>query len=155
MAIEHRHPRCVTPSGGIASSAPTEALVIAELRREVGDLKLKREADADEASATYDAMTAELARAEEYGRNEVQRANDTTDYVVAERDARISQLERLVDTLRCGDLGLFFDQQLSPDRAAAFRLHLATCTRCDAGLLDLAQSEASMKSAKSDPTRGG
>lgn len=39
MAIEHRHPRCVTPSGG----APTEAAVIAELRREVGDLKLQCE----------------------------------------------------------------------------------------------------------------
>src|SRR4051812_250293 len=115
MAIEHRHPRCVTPSGG----APTEAAVIAELRREVEALTVARNADRTEWMTTYATMRAEL------------------------------------EALRCGDLGLFFDRQLSPDRAAAFRIHLATCTRCDAGLLDLAQSKASMKAAKPEPTRGG
>jgi hypothetical protein len=38
---EHRHPRCVTPARGVA---PSDAQTIAELRREVGDLKLQHEA---------------------------------------------------------------------------------------------------------------
>lgn len=57
---------------------------------------------------------------------------------------RISELEREVAALRCGDLSKFMDEQLDEARAQAFRDHLATCERCSAGLHDLMSVEAIM-----------
>jgi len=62
--------------------------------------------------------------------------------VIRQRDVRIAALERLVNELRCGDLVPFQDDDLPPERADAFRAHLATCTTCQAGLQDLVQLDA-------------
>ncbi|HET7506411.1 MAG TPA: CHAT domain-containing protein [Kofleriaceae bacterium] len=42
----------------------------------------------------------------------------------------------------CGDLTAFADGELDPERAAAFRAHLATCGACRAGLLEAMQLSA-------------
>ena len=55
---------------------------------------------------------------------------------------RISELEALVNELRCGDLVAFQDDELSPDRAVAFRTHLDSCANCQTGLKDLVQLDA-------------
>jgi hypothetical protein len=237
---EHRHPRCVTPPRGFA---PTDAQTIAELRREVDDLRLQHEAvvadrdallqawsratealglpeghevdkviaelegkrcisgdaceclecevrllrrlrnsDRTEWMTTYETMRAELARLveelshataaegdwlskasrmmcatmlgdrdalrakvrdlEAWGHNEVQRANDTADHIIAERDARIAELDKLVDEHRHEDVGPFADGELSPERADGFRLHLATCEACQAAHLGIVQQKA-------------
>ena len=47
-----------------------------------------------------------------------------------------------LDALRCGDLGPYFDDELSAERHAAFDLHLTTCERCAAGLPVLMQQDA-------------
>lgn len=100
-----------------------------------------------------DALRAKVRDLEAWGRNEVQRANDTATYVLAERDARIAALEALVAKLRCGDLGAFHDGELSPEREAAFREHLTRCSTCEAGLLPLMQLDARLRAAAPDPTR--
>ena len=46
------------------------------------------------------------------------------------------------DDLACESLHAFADGELEPTAAAAFRLHLAECARCEAGLLDLMQMQA-------------
>lgn len=53
-----------------------------------------------------------------------------------------------IEALRCGDLGAFFDGELSPERADAFRLHLGTCSKCEAGLHGLMQERV-----VTEPTR--
>lgn len=47
-----------------------------------------------------------------------------------------------IEVLRCGDLGEYFDGELSTERRDAFDRHLATCERCAAGLLGLMQQDA-------------
>lgn len=164
---------------------------IAELEAE--SLKWYQSA-ADGIDGALEHGVCEVAVAEEYGRNEVERANATADFVVGERDARIAELEQLVanlrrvlgtdrdcmtlrtrvrsahaerdesraeivqlhlaiEALRCGDLNEFFDEQLSPERAEAFRGHLAVCTDCAAALRDLEQIEKRVIDAKPEPTR--
>jgi hypothetical protein len=66
------------------------------------------------------------------------RASEALD--LAERQtARVAELEALVETLRCGDLGAFHDGELETARADAFRAHLAGCERCGRELLELMQ----------------
>lgn len=47
-----------------------------------------------------------------------------------------------IEILRCGDLGDYFDSELSPARRAAFAQHLATCERCASELHGIAQLDA-------------
>lgn len=61
---------------------------------------------------------------------------------LALRDAELDRLEANalvaeLEALRCGDLVAFYDGELAPARAVAFRAHLATCSVCEAGLQDL------------------
>jgi hypothetical protein len=42
-----------------------------------------------------------------------------------------------LEALRCNDLDAFHDGELPEVRAAAFRLHLASCSTCEVGLQDL------------------
>lgn len=67
--------------------------------------------------------------------------------------ARVRVLTAEVEALRCGDLGAFHDGELSPERETAFRLHLATCAACEAGLLPLMQLDARLRTSVPDPTR--
>jgi len=43
---------------------------------------------------------------------------------------------------RCNDLDLFFDRELEPEAAQAFRIHLATCARCQEALEGLVMEAA-------------
>lgn len=91
--------------------------------------------------ATIMKLQQRVAELEEWGRNEVSRANATADHMIAERDKRIAELERQLEELRCHDLSAFHDGELSADRAAAFRDHLAGCGACAAELHNLIQAE--------------
>ncbi|MCA1833056.1 MAG: zf-HC2 domain-containing protein [Mycobacteriales bacterium] len=68
---------------------------------------------------------------------------------------RILQLEALVEQLRCGDLVDFQSGELAPDRAAAFREHLARCKICESALEDLMQQDMalSLAAAPREPGR--
>jgi hypothetical protein len=86
----------------------------------IARLDAAREADADEAAATYNALRLEL------------------------------------ETLRCGDLGPFFDDELPPERAEAFRLHLGTCETCQRDLEGHMQLDARLSAlAESREPHGG
>jgi len=106
------------------------ALALIDRRRvalrdaEISRLDAEREADVAEAAATYEAASADLREAR----------------------AEIVQLHLLVDELRCGNLGAFVDDELSPERAEAFRGHLAVCERCQAAHLGLLQQDAIVSS---------
>lgn len=94
---------------------------------EIARLDTAREADADEAAATYQA------------------ALDLCEYLGGEIDRlRILSVRRQdeIEALRCGDLVAFADGELAPDRAAAFRVHLGSCEACQAGLRDLVELDA-------------
>jgi anti-sigma factor RsiW len=58
---------------------------------------------------------------------------------IAVQDRRIAELEALINELRCGDLHRFYDRELPDDRRDAYRLHLATCERCQRQLNGLMQ----------------
>lgn len=58
----------------------------------------------------------------------------------ADRDAAARRAADL-EELRCHDIGAFHDGELSADRAAAFRDHLAGCGACAAELHNLIQAE--------------
>lgn len=51
-------------------------------------------------------------------------------------------MRALIDEHRHEDVGPFADGELSPERAAGFRLHLATCEACEAALLGILQQSA-------------
>ena len=53
-----------------------------------------------------------------------------------------------IEALRCGDLVPFADGELSTERAAAFRDHLATCTACERELETQMQLSARMSEAR-------
>lgn len=67
----------------------------------------------------------------------VARNQDRTEWV-----ATYEAMRTELDALRCGDLGPYFDDELSAERHAAFDLHLTTCERCAAGLPVLMQQDA-------------
>jgi hypothetical protein len=158
---EHRHPRCVTPARGVA---PSDAQTIAELRREVGDLKLQHEA----VVADRDALLESWGRATEaLGLPE----GHEVDKVIAELEGkrcisgdaceclecevrllrRLRNADRtewmttyetmraLIEQYRHEDVGPFSDGELSPWRADGFRVHLATCAACQAAHLEILQ----------------
>lgn len=72
-------------------------------------------------------------------RNEHERAAD-----LDEQSATYATMRAQIEALRCGDLDAFHDGELSPERAAAFRLHLATCAACEAGLLSLMRLDVNL-----------
>ncbi len=49
---------------------------------------------------------------------------------VADRDARIAELERKLEAVMCWGLVLFADGELDEERANAFRSHLERCADC-------------------------
>jgi hypothetical protein len=123
---------------------------------EVERLTAAREADAVEAATTYEAMRDELdhvAPASE--RDHLSRASRRmVDTVMGDRDAlrvKLSDLERVVDELRCGDLSAFHDGELSPERAEAFRLHLFRCPDCADELADMAILDEIASAPPRDP----
>lgn len=65
---------------------------------------------------------------------------------LARRDLRITELELVVDELRCGDLVPFVDGELPADRAEAFQDHMERCEACQDGFGDILRIEAQISS---------
>ncbi len=122
---EHRHPRCITPASGTSADqleqkeqARRNAYVeLDKVRLVLGDVVSRCVTIADEAFGLgpVEPIEATLTRIERG---------------IFEQHKRNSELEVLVNELRCGDLHAFFDDELSAERTAAFREHLTTCERC-------------------------
>lgn len=85
--------------------------------------------------------------------------------VAADRDAlsirgtelagRVTELETLVEALRCGELSAFMDGELPPDREQAYREHLTRCRNCHRELHDQMRAEKRMREAAPHGPRGG
>lgn len=96
-----------------------------------------------ELRSALESTTAELAMSRVRAQSAVT-ALELANSEVARRDARILELERLVEVLRCGDLMLYADAELDLDRARDFREHLGRCAECQTGLVDLVDLDAKM-----------
>lgn len=106
--------------------------------------------DRDEAQKLIDAGYAEGITAAairvaiaEIDRLDALRGADAVE-AAANHAAAIAEIE----ALRCGDLGWYFDGQLSTERRDAFDRHLATCTTCADGLLGLMHEAANTDEAQ-------
>jgi hypothetical protein len=67
----------------------------------------------------------------------IARNTDRTEWI-----ATYDTMRAEIEALRCGDLGAYFDGELSSERRDAFDRHLATCKTCAEGLLGLMQQSA-------------
>lgn len=74
-------------------------------------------------------------------------ASDEDTDLIAKLRARIAELEAELEELRCSDVFLFFDGELSEPRAAKFREHLGRCAECATNIKENAAMDALLRSA--------
>ena len=133
---------------------------LAAARAEIEALTVAHNADRTEWMTTYEAMRAENTRLTEELAHATCADGDwlskasrrMCETVMGDRDAlraKVRELEELVEALRCGDLGPFYDGELAPDRAAAFREHIARCKDCQADMrVDVLLDDAANRSPR-------
>lgn len=120
---DHRHPRCVSASGGLLITT-SDTTTIDRLRARIADLEDRIATIASEAFGPFPVQTPE----------ENMTAIERGIFCLRQRSEakhqRILVLEAQVDELMCWLAGDYADGELHEERKAAFEQHLVRCDKC-------------------------